>query len=174
VRVESDAAFGLVGVLVGSLTTSVLTIYKERFTARSDQLAKSEQFNRERSAARDTFQRESILDLQSAATDLIRAAYIELDRLIAEVRTSGAWNPRQWETPTAAGWSDAILRLEASRARVFDDSLRTLADDLRTVAGDSVWAQDLETAKERSRRIEPLLHKFNERVTSVLPNLYGG
>jgi hypothetical protein len=70
------------------------------------------------------------------------------------------------------GWSDAVLRLEASRARVLDDRLRALADELRTLAGDSVWAPDLDVARQRSEPIEPLYRTFNERVTDVLPRLY--
>jgi hypothetical protein len=92
--------------------------------------------------------------------------------MIAELRNSGVWPARQWETPTAVGWSDALLRLEASRARVFDDDLRRLADELRTTAGDAIWADALEQAKTRSQRLEPLLRDVNSRVTTILPELY--
>jgi len=119
-----------------------------------------------------TRSRESVLSLQTAVAELIAAAYAELDRLLAEFRETGRWTGRQWETPTAVGWSTALLRLESSRARVFDEELRSLADELRTVAGDSVWAEDLESAKESSRRIEPLLGRFNAAVNAILPNLY--
>jgi hypothetical protein len=47
-----------------------------------------------------------------------------------------------------------VLKLETSRARVFDDEIRSLATELRTLAGDSVWAKSLESAKETSRRLE--------------------
>src|SRR5712664_3076255 len=83
---------------------------------------------------RDTFQRDSILALQAAISDLIRAVHKELDRVLADYRQTGAWPARQWETPTATGWSDALLRLEQARARVFDDQLRSLAAELRTLA----------------------------------------
>src|SRR3954452_5668561 len=110
--------------------------------------------------------------LQSAISDTLKAAYQELDRVLAEYRRSGAWSARQWETPTAEGWSEAVLRLEASRARVFDDELRLLAGEIRDAAGKAVWAQDLDTAKECSRRLEPLQIRFNEAVTRIIPSLY--
>jgi hypothetical protein len=75
-------------------------------------------------------------------------------------------------TPTAAGWSTALLSLESSRARVFDEEIRSLADQLRTVAGESVWAPDLEAAKEASRKLEPLLGRLNAAVNAALPALY--
>jgi hypothetical protein len=133
---------------------------------------REQQHQRERKAMRDAFQRESVLALQSAVTDLIGSAYAELDRLLDEFRETAEWNARQWETPTAVGWSTALLRLESSRARVFDEEMRSLADELRTIAGKSVWAKDLESAKEASRHLEPLLGRFNVAVTAVLPNLY--
>jgi hypothetical protein len=74
--------------------------------------------------------------------------------------------------PTAAGWSAAVLKLKSSRARVFDDELRSLADHLRTAAGDAVWAESRAAARRLSAPIEPLQRQFQEAVTRVLPSLY--
>jgi hypothetical protein len=110
--------------------------------------------------------------LQAAATDLISAAYAELDRMLVVYRESGEWPARTWEAPTAVGWSDAILRLETARARVFVAELRDLAGELCACAGDSVWAGSLDRAKRASEGIEPLLARFHETVTRALPALY--
>jgi hypothetical protein len=98
-----SAIFGFVGVVLGSLTTSVLTIYRERLTTRRERVSRDEQYKRDRVTARDTFQRDSILSLQAAVSDLIRAVFRELDGLLAEFRQTGTWPARQWETPTAVG-----------------------------------------------------------------------
>jgi hypothetical protein len=168
----SSAVFGLVGVLLGSLSTSILTIYRERLTTRREQAARDEQYERDRKAARDTFQRDSILALQSAISDLIRAAYQELDRVLAELKQTGDWATRTWETPTATGWSDAVLRLELAQARVFDDRLRFLAAELRDLAGKSIWAKNFAASKRHSRQMEPVYLQFNEVITNILPSLY--
>jgi hypothetical protein len=133
---------------------------------------RNEQYERERKAARDAFQRESILALQVAISDVIGVVYEELDRMIAVSQQTRTWPTREWENPTAAGWSAAVLRLELSRARVFDSEIRSLADELRNVAGDSVWANSVDVAKQHSQRIEPLQIRFNEAVTRILPLLY--
>jgi hypothetical protein len=96
----SSAVFGSAGVLLGSLSTSILTIYRERLTTRRGQVARDEQYERDRKAARDTFQRDSIPALQAAISDLIRAAYQELDRVLAELKQTGDWTNRTWETLT--------------------------------------------------------------------------
>jgi len=170
--VASEAVFGFVGVVLGSLTTSVLTIYKERLVGRRDVAMRDRQYERDRKAAREAFQRESTLALQSAVTDMIEAVYAELDRVLVEFQQGGQWPAREWKTPTAVGWSVAVLRLESSRARVFDDELRSLAAELRNVAGDSIWAESLESARQFSERLEPLQVRFNEVVGRVLPALY--
>ena len=168
----SQAIFGFIGVILGSLATSVLTIYRERLTTRRELTIRDQQYERDRKAARDTFQRESILALQSAVFDVIKAAYDELDRMLGGLRDTGKWPARQWETPTAAGWSAAVLKLESSRARVFDDELRSLAEELRTAAGDAVWAENRDTAERLSQPLERLQRQFQQAVTRVLPSLY--
>ena len=103
---------------------------------------------------------------------MIRAAYTELDRILAELNQTGQWAARKWETPTATGWSDAVLRLELAQARVFDDQLRSLAGELRTLAGASIWAESLGASKRHSQKMEPVYVQFNEAITSALPSLY--
>jgi hypothetical protein len=170
--VAVEVIVGFVGVLVGSLTTSALTIYKERFASRHELAVRDLQYERQRRAERDVFQRDSVLALQAAVTDLMKAVHHELDRMLRVAHETGRWPSRTWETPTAVGWSAAVLELESARARVFDDELRSLADQLRTVAGESVWAGSLEAAQERSERLEPLSAQLNAAVMRILPALY--
>ena len=92
--------------------------------------------------------------------------------MISEFKSTSAWPIRTWETPTAKNWSAAILRLESSRARVFDGELRMLATEVRKHAGDSVWAGSPDVAKRHSQRLEPLQSRLHEVVTRILPTLY--
>jgi hypothetical protein len=147
----SDAVFGFVGVVLGAPTTSALTIYKERVTGARETAARDGQFERDREAARDAFQRDSVLALQSAVTHLVKAASDEMDRLLADFRETGRWT---------------------ARARVFDTEIRELATKLREIASESVWAQDAETCKQASRQLEPLQIHFHEAVARVLATLY--
>ncbi|MEV0220310.1 hypothetical protein [Streptomyces sp. NPDC050704] len=165
------AIFGFVGVLLGSLITSVLTIYKDRLAARHEIELRDQQYERDRQAAKDAFQRESILALQTAVTNLLKAAYKELDRVLAEFHESGSWPARQWETPTAEGWSEAVLQLQLSASRVLDGGLRELAQEIQHAAGDSIWAADLTTARQHSERLEPLHVRFNDAVTRIFASL---
>lgn len=168
----SQAVFGLIGVLVGSIITAFVTIYAERQKGRREAAQSDRQHAQERQSARDTFQRDSILTLQTAVADLIKSAYAELDRAITVANETGQWPARQWETPTAVGWSAALLLLKSSRARVFNEEIRSLATELEKAAGESIWANSLNEAKQHSKRLEPLLDRFNEAIVRTLPSLY--
>lgn len=168
----ASAIFAFVGVLLGSLITSVLTIYKDRWTARHEIKIRDEQYERDRQADLDAFQRESILTLQTAISDVIKAAYDELDRLLAEFRESGSWPARQWETPTAKGWSEAVLQLQLSAARVLNEELRELSREIQRAAGDAIWAADLAAARRHCDRIEPLHVRFSDTANRIFASLF--
>lgn len=168
----ASAIFGFVGVLLGSLTTSILTIYKDKLAARHDIELRDLQYERDRKAARDAFQRESVCALQAAVSDLLKSVHAELDRQLAEFQASDAWPARRWETPTAKGWSEAVLRLELSRARVQDEELRKYSGRLRVVAGDAIWAADFAAARQLSEQLEPLEMHFNEKAARIFEGLF--
>jgi hypothetical protein len=166
------AIFGFIGVVFGSISTAVLTIYKERVTGRREIEQRDRQHARDRAIVRDVFQRDSILALQTSVTSLIGAAYAELDRLLVVYRETGIWQARTWDTPTATDWSSALLNLENARARVFDDELRRIAVELRDSAANSIWAASRESAQEHSGPLERLNTQFNNAVRQALPPLY--
>ena len=157
----AEAVYGFVGVLLGSATTAVLTVYRERLAS-----------SRERDVRRGDFQRQSLVSLQDAVSDLVKAVFDEQDRMLKEVRRTGRWPARQWETPTATGWVDAELRLQVSRARVFDEDLRNLARDIRAVAMKAVWASSPDESKQLTPQLEQLNERFNERVKDALRELH--
>jgi hypothetical protein len=168
----AEAIYGLVGVVVGSATTSIVAIYQVQVAGKREREARAQERARVDRAQRDAFQRESITALQDAVAAMLKAVFDEQDRQLAAMGPSSPWPARQWETPTAVGWVDAEIRLQVARARVFDDELRALARDARAVAMKSVWAQSLDEAKQLNPRLEQLSERFNERVAHTLRLLY--
>jgi hypothetical protein len=168
----AEAVVGFVGVALGAASTSVLTIYKERFTARREREARDEQRRREREDQRNIFQRETVLALQSAVSDLVKSVYDEQDRMLVEMEQTSCWPVRRWETPTAAGWADAEMRLEMLRVRVFDEEISELAGRVRTASKKSVWAEHIDDAKQSNQLLEQLFEDFNDKVGRALPKLY--
>jgi hypothetical protein len=167
-----SAVYGFIGVLLGSATTAVLTVYRERLLSTREREARKHQRQQDREDQRNTFQRQSLLALQDAVSDLVKAVFNEQDRMLEEMLRTGRWPVRQQETSTATGWEDVELRLQVFRARVFDEKLRDLAREIHTVAKESVWASSLDEAKGLNPRLEQGHERFNDLVASTLPGLY--
>jgi hypothetical protein len=167
----AEAVFGLVGVLLGSATTSVVAVYQVQLSGRREREARDHERAETSRARRNAFQRESITALQDAVADMIKAVFDEQDRQLEQMSSTSGWPARQWETPTAVGWVDAEIRLQVARARVFDDDLRALARETHTVARKSVWAASLDEAKQLNPRLEQLCERFNEQVAQALRQL---
>jgi hypothetical protein len=172
VAITASAVYAFIGVLLGSATTVALTVYREQVVSRREREAREHQRMQERHDQRDAFQRQSLLALQDAVSDLVKAVFNEQDRMLAEMRRTGSWPVRQWETPTAAGGEDAELRLQVSRARVFVEELRDRAQKIHAVARESVWASSLDQAKELNQELEEGHQRFNDLVAKALPELY--
>ena len=169
---SAAAIFGLIGVLLGSASTVLLTVYRERLTTKRDQEARQYQRELDRKDRHDAFQRENLLALQEAVADLIKAVFSEQDRMLNEMRETGKWPAREWATSTATGWVDAEFRLLVYRARVFDETLRNLAGDIRSVAMKSIWASTSHDAMVLDMPLEKWQEDFNELVAKTLLALY--
>ena len=88
--------------------------------------------------------------------------------MFTEMGQTGKWPARQWETPTATGWVDAELRVQVSRARVFDEGLRDIARNIRALGMQSVWASHADEAKALGGPLEQENERFNEKIANGL------
>ena len=168
----ASAVYGFIGVLLGSATTAALTVYRERLLSTREREARKQQRQQDQQDQRNTFQRQSLLALQDAVSDLVKALYNEQDRMLEEMRRTDRWPARQWETPTATGWQDAELLLQDSRARVFDEKLRDLGREINAVAKESLYASSIDKAKDLNKRLRQVHERFNDLVANALPELY--
>jgi hypothetical protein len=88
------------------------------------------------------------------------------------MRQASEWPSRQWETPTAAGWEDANLLLQVSRARIFDEAIRDIAREIRDVARECIYANSIDETKEMNTQLRQLYERFNDMIADILPRLY--
>ena len=168
----AEAIYGFIGVLLGSATTAALTVYRERLLSAREREARQHQREQDRSDQRNAFQRQSLLALQDAVSDMIKAVYSEQDRMLQELRRADRWPARQWETPTTAVWEDANLQLQVARARVFDEAIRDTATDIGEVARESIYAAGLDEAQQSNVRLRELNRNLNNLIANTLPKLY--
>lgn len=62
----AEAVYGFIGVLLGSATTAVLTVYREQLASKRERGARQHQREQDQRDQRKIFQRESLLALQEA------------------------------------------------------------------------------------------------------------
>jgi hypothetical protein len=149
----------------------VLTVYRERLVSTREREARQQQREQDRADQRNSFQRQSLLALQDAVTDLIKAVYNEQDRMLEEWRQTGTWPCRQWETPTATGWEDANLRLQEFRIRVSEETLREKAHEIQVKTRECIYAT-MDDTKKLNVELRKMHLEFDELVASSLPELY--
>ena len=65
----ASAVYGFIGVLLGSATTAVLTVYRERLLCTREREARKHQRQQDRENQRNTFQRQSLLELAHGSGD---------------------------------------------------------------------------------------------------------
>jgi hypothetical protein len=169
---NASAILALVGVLVGSVLATVAPVLQERVISKREHRIREAQRRQDRQDQRDAFQRQSLRALQYAVSDLVKAVFREQDRMLKELRRTDSWPARQWETPTATGWVDAELRLQVSRAQVFNEPLRDLASEIHEVAKKSVWASSPDEAENLGAQLEQGHQRFHDLVAKEFPNLY--
>ena len=163
----SNALIGFLGVILGSVTTSVLTALSLDVSGRPMRncalvsvLMNGAPFN-ERACChyRTLFRHSSRLSTTSK---------IECCRSGSALGRGS----RTWLTPTATGWQSVELRVETMAARVFDDDLRSISAAICTASRDAVWASSAEDSEHAGGEMKALNRRFNLRLSSVLPDLY--
>jgi hypothetical protein len=102
----------------------------------------------------------------------VKSVYDEQDRMLVEMEQTSSWPVRRWETPTAAGWADAEMRLEMLRVRVLLRRFPNLRGQVRAASKKSVWAEHIGDAKQSNQLLEQLFENFNDKVGRALPKLY--
>lgn len=152
-----DVVVGFVGVALGTVATSGLTIYKERFTAR-----------REREAR------------EATASSRCSRPFPTSSGPCTTSRTGCSW---RW-TPQAGGPPERGRRSpppggptrsaawRCSRHVSSTTSIPGLAARIRTTSREAVWAPTVDEAKAADIALSGLVREFDEKVRSALPGLY--
>jgi uncharacterized coiled-coil protein SlyX len=165
----SEAIFGFLGVIVGA----VVSLLGEQVTTRRERAARQALRDQERKDRRDAFQRETILALQDAVTDLRRTvAHDQAEKVAKMVNESSAWPARYSDDPPPEDYLEAHRLISKFWPRVFDAELQDLAIDIRDVAAKAIVAGDEVGMWAFVNRLEELADRFSRRVANLLPDLF--
>src|SRR5215468_2996560 len=128
------AVAGAVGVVVGALISSVEVMLRERLVGRREREAQQAQRQQLLDDQRATFQRDTILALQQEIGDLWSQSADAYNQAALKQAGTGEW-PRT-DLTVVPKFNEVSAQVNAMRARVFDDELRSLTSEVVR----AIWA----------------------------------
>ena len=115
-----DAVWGLIGTLIGALA-SIGTTWITARNASTQQIAIAE---RARDEQNRTFQRETLLELQTAVSDILRLVSRAHFQDLVAFRSGTTWGRNMLDDALDAEMGTTFRKISLLTARVVDDQLR--------------------------------------------------
>jgi hypothetical protein len=165
-----SALAGALGVVVGSLVSSVGIVLRERLVGRREHEAQQALRLQQLADQRAAFQRDTILALQDAMGELWALSADAHNRALTSKHETGSWPPP--DPAMLPGLNSVSERATALRARVFDDDLRGLVSELHRGIWRAVEAADWEEQDERMKAARDPRNRMLERMNLLLKELY--
>jgi hypothetical protein len=164
------ALAGALGVVAGSLVSTVGVVFRERMASRREQEAQQALRRQQLTDERAAFQRDTILALQDAVGDLWALSADAYNRALASKAETGEWPP-----PERTEWprlNVVSARITALRARVLDEELRSLVRELQTSIWSAVEVSDWREQPARMQAARDPMNRMQERVNLLLKELF--
>lgn len=166
-----SALAGALGVVAGSLVSSVGVVLRERLVGRREREVQQALRLQQLADQRATFQRDTILALQDAIGELWALSADAYNRAFTSWAETGEWPmPVPAELP---GLNTVSARTNALRARVFDDELRRLVSELERSIWHAVEVADWREQSERMKAAREPRNRMQERVNLLLKAVLG-
>ena len=162
------AAWGLLGTLVGALT-SVGTTWLSNQTSHKIQSSKQAD---ERAERAKEFQRETLLTLQEAIHDALRLSARAHMEDFEQFKKTGDWNRGLLSDEVSEGLRLARRRVAILIERVADESLRSDVKSLMRVSAEGVLARSKQDAEMNQQAVSVLMTPLLEKIGSVLRSHY--
>ena len=164
------AVAGAAGVVAGALISSVEVLFRERLVGRREREAQQAQRQQLLDDQRATFQRDTILALQQAIGDLWSQSADAYNRAALQQAETGEWPPM--DLTVVPNFNKASAQINALRARVFDDELRSLVAEVVKAIWAGVEVDDWSQQEEHMIAAREPMNRLQEQVNSQLKSLY--
>jgi hypothetical protein len=164
------ALAGAVGVVAGALISSVGTVLRERLVGRREREAQEALRLQQLADQRAAFQRDTILGLQEAISELWSQSADGYNQAARQQARTGEW-PRP-DLIVMADLNTVSARINALRARVFDDELRALTRELLVGIWAGIEVSDWSQQPEHMIAAREPMNRLQDRVHSLLKSLF--
>jgi len=162
------ALWGLLGTIAGASTSIATTLISSRYAAR----LQSSAVTLERLEKSRSFQRDTLIELQDAMHDEVRAVSLVYQADEAAFRNSGEWGSQLLGEELNTRVHLAGRRTNLLAERVADDELRDHVKTLRGLMTSVLMARERATAEMAFRRSMDEGTAVMEHIGKVLRSLY--
>ena len=164
-----QAVLGFLGVILGAAIAGSISLWQARLTTERERETRTELRELERKDRRDAFERETMLVLQDACSDVRKAVFRDYERKMAD---RPGWPVRTPDVLMPEDWAEADDRVIWLHARVFDEELRILVEKFRHAAASAMTAQSQSSADDWIMKASHNLEEINSRISQLLPRLF--
>lgn len=167
-----QAVLAFVGVILGAIIAGFLTLWQIRLLTARERKAQQTRREQERTDRREAFERETLLALQDAISNVRQVTLRDYERKVALMAEQGSWPNPSTSLLLTNGWTEADERLIALRARAFDEELQQLVVGFRDATTLAMTAQIQSDADEWIVQAGSRLEEVNRRISALLSRLF--
>jgi hypothetical protein len=167
-----QAVLAFVGVILGAIIAGFVSLWQMRLVTARERKAQQIHREQERTDRREAFERETLLALQDAISDLRQVTMRDYERKVVLMAEQGPWPNPSMSLLLTNGWIEANERLIALRARAFDEELQKLVAGFGDATALAMTAQTQSDAEEWIVQAGSRLEEVNRRISELLPRLF--
>ena len=158
----------VIGTLGGFLLAEVSGWLKDRRAAGREEKARQGQQRAKIEERRVAFQRQNLLDLQTAVMESARLAGRVHFTDTMSFRKTGAWKKELLPAELDDGWRSAQMRTSLLKVRVSDDRIREMVDQFKNELVNLAVSDEQRRSETGVSSIMGILESLNERIGEVL------
>lgn len=163
--------FPVFTLLLGYATKAVSDWLQHRRTSERERQAREATRQEQLAERRSTFQRQTLLDLQEAMMQLVRATGAMHHQDVMAFRTTGTWQKQLFGEELAENSRLANARTSMLAVRVRDDSVRDLVQAVKNHATAAGMCASQDEGQRAMAGMGDAFEKLNQRIGEVLRKL---
>lgn len=163
--------FPVVALVIGFLLSSTQEWFRDTRTLKRDRESREAERRERLRERRADFQRETLLALQDAAQDLVRATGAIAHHDTMEHRKTGEWGKQLVGEELNQKCFMAMRQTLILNVRVRDERVRTLVETLRGSSSGAVRSRSKDDCDSALQAMTPVFDEFNKRIGTLLRSI---
>jgi len=163
--------FPVLTLALGFVTASIGEWIRDKRTAKREKLSREEKRRSDIYERKVNFQRETLLNLQEALLNLVRATGESYHQDSMIFKQTGVWQKQLLGAELDERYRLAQANISILTVRVKDEAVRTMVNQLRSLSVSTVSSSSEEAAAQAIKKGSEVMDTLNERIGVLLREL---